>query len=317
MIDRLCYRMYREGDLPALLALWERVGWGAITPEIWRSWFVDTPHGACLIAVALTSEGEVVGQEMFTPTVLQVGGKEMRALRLSAPILREDIRSASMRSVRHPAIALWLTGSIAAASLGYQVVYALPERAWLPFFSYLYRFETAEYRCLAASHGACAGDSRLLARPVQEFGSEHEALWESARRRFPIDCGVRHDAVWLRYRLGGSLAFDVRDERGALVGYSAVKLKNGLLADAVAATPDDLREVLAATLWALADPAARAAAPDLVELKVMETPALAPVLAGLPFVPVDYSFAFVCDVLDPTLPEEELAPARWYLMPGD
>jgi hypothetical protein len=321
MLEDLKYRLYQEDNFPGVARLWEEeAGWGRLTPEVWREWFVDTPYGPCLVVVALGPRGEVFGQSVFTPAEVQVGSRTVRALRLSAPILGKEVRSSlGLRSLHHPAVALWLTGAIAGASLGYDLVYALPDPMWLPFFQSLYRFASAEYRCLVAPlAGAEGGPSGWPAGPLTEFGPEHEALWEAARARLPIHCGVRRTPGWLRYRNGAHLVVEVRDPReGVLAGYVSVQRQTGLVRDLVACRAAALAPVLeAARRWLAAQPEG----PTRLQanaIKVMEMPALEPALRELGFTPVDYHFAFVCDPLDPYLPAEAVDPGRWYVMPGD
>ena len=99
MQDQLTYRLFEDADLPGVLRLWDEAGWGTLTPEQWREWFVDGPQGPSLVTVAIDERGEVVAQEVFAPSRAVVRGREIRALRLSAPILREQIRGESLRKI--------------------------------------------------------------------------------------------------------------------------------------------------------------------------------------------------------------------------
>ncbi len=328
--QRLQYRLYCDEDLPGLRRLWqEETRWGDITPEVWRQWYVDTPHGPCLVVVAEDESGEIAGQEVFTPSCAVVGDREVRALRLSAPILRKELRRESLRRVDHPVIGLYMAAAEAASAQGFHAVYALPEYGWLPFFRWaprfgLPRFADAEYNCVslpvssALTFDGTIETDDLTARAVTEFGEEYDELWLSAKESFPINCGVVRRRDWLRFRNEGRIAVEVRDKRdGSLVGYTATKKQTGLLADALARRPADLTKVLASTLKWLATERGRLAPQELTHLKVMETPALRPALQALGFVVTDYKFAFTCSTFDSTLKPEAIAPERWYIMPGD
>jgi hypothetical protein len=322
MARPLNYRLSRPDDVPALSRLWaEESGWGEVSPQDWREWFVDTPHGPCPIVVAEAAGGELVGQLVFTPSVVQAGGREVRALRMSAPIIRKDYRASALLEVHHPAIMLWMTGAIAAAATGYKLLYNWSEVPWVRFFRAFGRFRVAEFKCLAASlrpspaYAAAAGP--LAARPVGEFGPEHEALWEAARQRFPIRCGVKRTEAWLRYRNGDHVRVEVRESAaGRLAGYACVNGKTGLFHDVVARGPDELAPVFAATLAFFAErsrePGAQADA-----LKVMGISYLEPALRELGFVPHDFRYGFITDTLDPNLDPAAFAPEEWYAMPSD
>lgn len=318
-VDELSYRVFEEGDLPGLLRLWEEAGWGSLSPQQWREWFVDGPQGPCLITVAVDPRGEIAAQEVFAPSRVSVAGREARALRFSAPILRKELRGKSLRRSEHPVFGLLGAAVAAARESGFEIVYSLPEYAWLPIFRLLPRFGLPSFDATAfgcAELPLVTALSRLKrhartveARPVALFGTEYEELWQSARQSFPIPCGVVRDAAWLTFRNSGRIALEVRETgNGSLVGYSATKRQTGLLADVLARHPEDLTAVVAATaLWL-------AAQRHVTHLKVMRTPALDPVLHELGFEPVDYRFAFTCSALGGGA---GLAPERWYVMPGD
>ena len=329
MREQLTYRLFEEGDLPGLLRLWEGAGWGTLAPEQWRAWFVDGPQGPSLVTVGVDERGEVAAQEMFAPSRAVVGGREVRALRVSAPIVSERLRGESLNNGAHPVFGLLRVAEAEAAARGFSVVYSLPEHAWLPVFRRLPRFglrpfAEAAYRCASlpleaarapeVERAACGFE----ARGVLEFGDEYEQLWGEARGSFPIDCGVVRDPGWLRFRNSGRIAVEVRERaNGQLVGYSATKKQTGLAADLLAREPGALKNVLAATLrWLDAERPAAVPA-QLTHLKVMRTPALAPALDALGFETNDYRFAFTCNTCDPALTPDDVAPDRWYILPGD
>ncbi|HVF48480.1 MAG TPA: hypothetical protein VNA19_00255 [Pyrinomonadaceae bacterium] len=342
--EQLTYRLFEERDLRGLLRLWEEAGWGTLSEEQWREWYVETPNGAALVAVAVDARGEVLAQEMFMPTRMQVGAREVRALRFSAPILRREMRGESLRRDQHPVFGLYKVAAEAAQQQGFSVVYSLPEYAWLPVFRSgprfgLPRFAEADYPCIslpltaangngvAAVHHAAGGDGvaavddvagGTTARAVAEFGEEYDALWLSARETFPVNCGIVRRRDWLRFRNSGRIAVEVRDASdGSLVGYTATKRQTGLLADILARHPRDVGRVVAATLKWLASERGASVPEALTHLKVMQTPALAPSLEAFGGERLDYRFAFTCHTLDASLAAAEIAPARWYLTPGD
>jgi hypothetical protein len=270
--------------------------------------------------VAEDGGGRVAGQLVFAPALVRMDGEDVPAVRVGAPIVDRAWRRRSVRHAEHPAARLYRAGARAAAERGFRLLYALPEHAWLPFFRWLGGFAEADPGCrivdarsgAAAAAGLAAG---LRAAPSPGFGAEYDALWEQAAASFPVRCGLERGAERLRYRIGGHLVLEVREEAGgALAGYAAVNRRTGLLVDVLARTPDETTAVLAAALAWLA------AAPDgaaLRELKAMDTPVLRPALDALGFAPLDFRFAFVCTALDPSLAADRIAPERWYLTPGD
>jgi hypothetical protein len=312
MTRALTYRLVEEHDVPALLRLWAEAGWGTLTEDVWRHWFVETPHGRCVVAVAVDEGGEVVAQEMFTPSLVSIDGREVRALRVSAPIVSASIRGISLRHPDHPVFGLYRTAVEAASAQGFGVLYSLPEYGWLPIFRLIPGFAEAVYPCVAVPLDAHQDSNAFVGRSA-EYNDEYDRLWLSARETFPIHCGVVRRHEWVRFRNSGRIAVEVRDTSdGSLTGYASVKKQTGLLADVLARSPDELPHVLNATVRWLARNRG-----GLTHLKVMQTPALAAALEGFPTEPVDYRFAFTCRTLGDALPAEAIAPERWHAMPGD
>jgi len=213
-------------------------------------------------------------------------------------------------------VGLFKTAAAAARERGFEIVYSLPEHAWLrilrlaPRFGQT-RFDSTTFGCSELPLAASSLPGTVEARPVERFGPEYEELWEEARESFPIRCGVVRDGSWLTFRNSGRIALEVRDAAdGSLVGYSATKRGTGLLADVLARRPGRLTEVIAATAaWLAADESR-----GITHLKAMRTPALEPALRELGFTPVDYRFAFTCNALGGAPGGE---PGSWYVMPGD
>ena len=328
MQGQLTYRLFADEDLPGLLRLWEEAGWGALSPEQWREWFVHGPQGPSLVTVAIDERGEVMAQKVFAPARAVVDGREVRSLRMSAPILREEIRGGSLRDGAHPIFGLLKAGEAAAAAHGFSVIYSLPEYGWLPIFRTLLRvgiprYDEAAYGCASLPlETASVSEIECAARGFEasggsEFGEEFEDLWRQAKESFPIDCGVVRDSAWLRFRNSGRITIEVRETATArLVGYSAMKKQTGLVADLLAREPGELKHVLAATLRWLA--ANRSDLPaGMTHLKVMRTPALAPAVDALGFTADEYKFAFFCKAFDSAITHEDVAPERWYILPGD
>ncbi len=330
MSANITYRLFQDGDLPGVLRLWEEEsGWGAPTPEMWRQWYRGTPFGDAIIAVAVDESGAVVGQEAFVPGRVVVNEMEVKAWRLSAPILRSDLRRHSLRDKDHPTVRLYEAAIHSAAAQGSDIVYAFPEVTWLPVFKVLARrrilfFAGVEYECVAlplAKNFSGSSGSSFVVRTVEDFGDEYTTLWQSARKNFPIQCGVERSPAWLKYKNGGHLTLAAYDQRGTLAGYVAINVQNGLMVDWLARHPAETTEVLAALIQHLAAQRASGvqAIPDVI--KAMYTPMWSAALMALGFTSVDYRFAFVCSVRDPAdspfLTAQTIAPERWYVAPGD
>jgi hypothetical protein len=340
MTAELTYRLADDKDLPAVMRLWQReTDWGTLTPELWRHWAIETPYGRSLVVVAVDDHGEIAAQVILVPSRLVVDEREVAVLRLYAATLRKDLRGMPLQSATHPVGRLYLAAAEAAVAAGYSLVYILPGSSLYPFLQRAGVAEglmTAEYGCVAISIPSTASNEagHLTARPVADFGPEYAELWRAAKRSFPIVCGIVRSPDWLRYTRtreqaraaianARHLALEVYDAQdGLLVGYTAITTAasdpgSALLLDVLARQPAQLTPVLAASIdWLAAEPGVQAT--DRIErLTAMETPELQTPLRVLGFAPVDYTFGFICRTLDPSLPAQAVAPARWYVVPGD
>jgi hypothetical protein len=307
-------RPFRPTDMPAVSRLWaEEAGWGELTAEKWTEWFERTPYGPCLVLVA-EAASELVGQIVFTPTMVQADDLTVPAMRISAPIVRRAFREGSIRSLSllHPAIKLWWDGLVTAAATGTQLVYTLPDASWKPILSLSGRFRIAEFECWEAAGPVAAGPGRWRTIGCNGFGAEHEQLWEDARARFGFGCGVRRTSAWLSYRLAGCLTRNIFDPDGRLAGWLSIHATSGLIQDVVARD----QEALVQVLWAGSAMAGEGAASPSV-VKLMVTPTLRAAAAAAGFTPANYPMPFAVDVLDPRLDPAQFTPDRWHSVPSD
>jgi hypothetical protein len=310
--QQLTYRLHSEEDIPGLLRLWEEnTGWGAMAPEQWRQWYVDTPYGPCLIPVAVDGTGAVRGQIVLTPARLAVADREVKALRLSAPILQKELRGLKRE---HPALSLYERALEAARGQQYEFIYAYPDQLVAPFFR---RYTTAgliDSNCLVmqVEPGQTNLDAGICVSPESGFGDEYERLWEESRCLWPISVGIVRSREWLKFRNGGRLTLGVRSTAGDLMGYSALDRRNGLLADCLARRPEDLARVVSATIQWLGSQA-----DTPTRIKAMASPRMTTALVNAGFTPESYKFLFAYCTLGPDLRIDPSDMSNWHLMPGD
>lgn len=316
----ICVRLFEESDLSGCLKLWaENTEWGEITEEDWRTWYQDTPHGPAIISVAVDRSGEILGQTCFTPVALQVGDRTYKGLRPSAPILMKSLRQSDLRSAEHPVIKLFLTGIEAAKTQGFELLYALPWRLWMPAFSwagdYGFDFEQAEYSCVARKLADIEPieSNNLTCQSVSEFGSEYETLWQQARINLPIECASVRDPASLLFRNGAHLNIEVRQGE-QLLGFISIKKETGLIADYLACDLKALGTVASSALHFIATEKADDVAPG--RITALDTPPISSVLGELQFSPVRFKFAFFCFPLV-DIPRSQIAPERWFLTGGE
>jgi hypothetical protein len=120
-IEFLCHSDLANQAKPEEIKLMKTEALASVTEHQFYDWYVNTPHGECLIALAIDEENRIVGQEIFTPTKVYVGGIEKKALRLSAPILAKEFRE-KMGKAAHPSIQMFRVGLNAAVECGYSLI---------------------------------------------------------------------------------------------------------------------------------------------------------------------------------------------------
>jgi hypothetical protein len=308
----LTYRLHRDEDISGLLRLWEEnTGWGQLTAERWREWYVDTPHGPCLIPVAVDETGSIRGQLVLTPARLAVGDHELKVLRISAPILLKQFRQMQRP---HPILCLYEVAVEAARAQGYCLVYAFPDQSLATFFRHLTNIRLSELECMARRADSDGPPPRpeLSVAPAIKFGAEYQDLWDDSQRAFPIALGIKRSPEWVRYRNGGRLALEVRRPDRSLLGYTCFDTKTELLTDCLARTSGELIDVLSAAIHWRKN---QINAPKAV--KAMASPMMRPALHESGFISEHFTFLFAYRVLDPALQPESFDLKSWHVMPGD
>lgn len=327
MITELTYRLYQDKDLPQVLRLWEQSsGWGAITEEQFSRWYLKTPYGPCIIVVATDDTDAVIGQLVFTPSLVHIDGKNVNALRAQAPILEENFQNVRLTHEDHPIYALFREGITTATRQGYSLVYLFPASGWTPILKSLPKHGLPEmqptaFSCFTISlqdestYNNDYGDQYVTIQSTK-FGEEYDQLWNDAAEQFPITCGVVRNADWLNWKLGRFSVFEIRNTNTKrLNGYVAVKRDSGLIVDMLSKTKQDLVTNLNLVVGALHQSNPDRITTNWTELKGMYSSMFQILFQQLST--INFSFAFGCCSLTAAIKPEQIAPARWYMMPND
>jgi len=326
-VAQLTYRLFEERDIPGILSLWESSsGWGSITEQQFDEWYIHTPFGRSLIIVATNELDEIAGQIAFIPATIFLDGKELKALRLSAPILHENFRLTDLRNPRHPAFSMVKRGIELGVKMGYHVLYSLPAHGWIGFMKLMPKFGmpdgyTAEYDCVAISLNDESGyeeesGNHLIVYTTDSFNESYDQLWADAIQMFPVSCGVVRSSSQLQWKISHHLVFEVReDER--LLGYAAYKKTDGLLVDMLARNPGDLKRVFFASVRAMHLKNPNHEVISFEEIKLMLSPQIKSLIAGIKYQPVKFQFAFGCCPLQLSVDQNSIHPEKWYIMPND
>ncbi len=326
-VAQLTYRLYEDKDLPGVLSLWENFsGWGAISEQQFRDWYLNTPDGPCLIIIAANEEDEVMGQLVLIPAKIFLTGIETKAVRISAPILHEDFRQADLRNNEHPAFMMIKAGLDIAAKQGYVMLYGLPAHGWIGLLKLFPRFglpdiQMATWDCASVS----LKDETVWEKTIYEtlhtttltsFDESYNKLWKDAAGLFPVHCGIVRHAARLQWKISPHLVIEVR-ENNKLLGYAAYKKADGLLADILAKDKHDLKKVFRSSVKAMHHKNENRVPAPFGEIKLMLSPHITPLLDEITHHKINFQFAFGYYPLQPSVKKANILPENWYIMPDD
>ena len=327
MTKQLTYRQYQDADIPALLRLWEEeTSWGSLTAPQWRDKYIDRPDGPAVIVVAVDERGDVAGQGVCAPARVGLGDREVRAARLSALILRKELRRAllSLNPLNHPVAMLYRYAVDVLRERGEGMIYSVPDPRWmrlLRIFPALHSGTFPLYSLALPLAAPVPLDHGYTVGPLQAWDQRVDRLWEVASRGY--GCMVARDSRVLRWKVGNG-DFDVLgvERDGQLVGLAASRRQGGpqwLTCDLLAVDTGDALRATLAGVANLAHSKALVAHPEhpIHKVAVLATPAMEPVVRALGFARDSYDFPLMVHILDSAIPKDAVAPARWYISAND
>ena len=101
MTKTLLYRVYENSDLDKVLELWNNLsGWGPFTKQDFLKRYVHTPYGKSLIIITTDDTEEILGQLIFIPSEIVVCGSKMKAYRVFAPVIHDQIRGIDIKNYK-------------------------------------------------------------------------------------------------------------------------------------------------------------------------------------------------------------------------
>lgn len=325
---RVEYHFYQDADAPELERLWaEQTDWGQATLQQLNRWFARAPFGKPKIVVAVDGgSGAVVGQFRFMPTLVQVDGVEVSAVRPFGTIVSPELRAGvtSANPFRQPAVAMYQLAVKELRAQGVGLIHMTPDPRWVRLFRMFPFLQCGSFPLWSRPlplDGATSMPAGYAAAPLAAWDSRVDELWRAASRLH--GCSLVRNARTLEWKVGtGEYVVTAVERGGELVGLVASRRKGDrqwLVCDLLAA---DGGEALRATLAAACEVAhaeAAAAPPErtLNKVALLATPVLAVAARELGFSPDDYTFPAVVHALDASIARDDVAPARWYVSAND
>ena len=323
---RLTYRMNRADDRDELIRLWsEQSGWDVVDSETWEHRFVKTPYGESAIALTVDKDSDaIIGQCIFIPTIVSIGGREVRAYRTFAPMLGEKLRGISLLNpFRHPLYRMYKFAIDFFSQNGVVLIHMIPDPRWLRAFQLLPNFQIGKFP-LWSLKLPLAENFKSLAnceiRDIQPDDKRLNELWQKTSKFY--DCAIVRTAKFLPWKTSHGNYFYQGVFRGdELVGFAASVYKSRdkqwLICDILAIDNESLESAVCAACHTADNFRLQNPSEDVNKIAILATDLILPIVGKLGFYRDEYDFPFVVHLLDGAIFKETVAPSRWYLSAND
>lgn len=319
--EKIIFREYVDSDLGEILDLWEYFsGWGRPDRTEFNNW-LSGPFGKVIIFLATDKSDKIVGQIFYTPTLIYLGGKEVNAVKISAPIIHEEYRSSAFAESNSLVISLFLEGNKFVKERGYNWLYTLPAYGWIKALKSihnvgLYPWKIEVFPCLKILEDE-VDDNTYMLQEISRLTNEFNLIWEKFKLNNLNLSYVNRSKEWLDYKWGKELVVGILDPKKELIGYFVIKKSSGLILDFL------MMEFLDVPLlfkklkkfhlkWMDENPSF-----GRQELKILSNNFLNPFLGQLKTQNV--SFHFVLGISSTVSAEEveKLDNSEWFIFPND
>lgn len=320
----LTYRpMKGEHELTGVCELYDIAGWGPVTPEQLKSWFVETPLGPSLMMVIADERDRLMGMSISSPYEVQLFEETAIAVRGRSSILRPELRRSGRGittvDIDDPLRLLGVAARPYVDERGWKLHFSLPNPLFLKRDE-MRTYEDEEITRDRAIHGPglrididerSGHSSPLLVSVGEDFGPEYDVLWDRARSGLGIECAVLRNARGLARARRGQFRLEVRHPSSEeLIGYAIFGWQK--LHDVLAVDGEALELVLRESIaWLRANPQ-----PRLRFFNSYPHPLYRELLMDEGAFETDWIFSFSVSTREKD-PGPELDAQRWYVTTGD
>ena len=319
------YRMYTDDDIDDLVKFWsDNSGWDQIDRTEWERRFHHTPYGKATVALAIKKK-EIVGQFVFIPTVISIDGKEVKAFRPFAPVVKESLRSALGMATLIEIIFKMYNYAIDHFRLkGISLVHMLPDPRWVRGFRFLSDIQIGDFPLwsipLPTKEKFVLPDGYEV-EPINATDEKIDLLWAKNSRLY--GCSLPRNTQTLSWKTShGDYKLVGIFYQGELVGLSTStvkeKDKQWLICDMISSDGDEtLLAIIKATCNAAHDFVTSQTGTAVEKAAILATALIEKNIKQLGFKKEKYKFPIVVQLLDPKLSKQQVAPERWYASAND
>lgn len=318
MSEEFEIREYSTFDLKGVLDLWEySSGWGRPEESVFNSW-LKTPFGKCVVVVAETEEKEIVGQIIYTPTLVYFKGKEFLSIKVSAPIIHHNFRTSVIPDSKSLIGNLFFKGNEIVKRKGFELFYVFPAHGWIRSLKSIHRmgfdpWEVEVFPCLEIVYEDEISDEINLIE-LNEFPDSVQEIWERFKYKFKDYSFVTRNLDWLKYKYRDQLILGVKDKVDNMIGYVVIKRSSGLILDFII---DDfsLTPILFRKLKIFHSKWIKNGLGQ--ELKIMSNNFLKPYLNSIKTEQVEFKFVFGISFSLSEYNGKDIEFDKWYIFPND
>lgn len=319
--EKLFFREYVESDLKEVLDLWGNFsGWGRPEEGEFNIW-LSGPFGKAIIFLATDETQKIIGQILYTPTLMYLKGIEVKAVKISAPIIHEDYRSSVFAESKSLMVKLFLEGNKYIKEKGYEWLYNMPAYGWVKSLKFIHKvglfpWEVQIFPCLQILEEDVE-DSKYMLHELNGFTNDFNLIWERFRLNNSNLSYMNRSKEWLNYKMGDELIVGIFDLEKKLTGYFVIKKSTGLILDFLMMEFADVPHLFKMlkrfhSIWIDKNPSF-----ERLELKIICNNFFKPFLDQLKTENVSFHFVFGITSTVSAEEVEKIGNYEWFIFPND
>ena len=322
-------RLYKTDDIDKLVELWnENAEWGIIDRQHWEKVFYHTPLGPSTIVIAVDEDkDEVLAQFVFMPTIISVDGREVKACKPCAPIVKKSVREdAGLPTLFNYILKMYRFAAKHLITQGVFVLHMMPDIRWVRAFQIIPGLQVAGFPLWILPFGKKDIPGLPSEYTIEEVRPSDERisdLWQKASRLY--DCCIVRNSNFLSWKVSHrNYKFVGLVKDSELAGFAVLlykaEIKGIVICDVLAESPVALKNILhAACLKALEIKSSLSEAEQLncEKVSVLATPLIEKAVADMGFEKYNYKFSLAVHVLGKGIPKKTVKPDRWYVSAND
>lgn len=324
----LQFRMHIQEDIDGLVKFWnENAGWDLIDRNEWERRFFYTPFGSASVALAEEIiNKEIVAQLIFIPTIVKVDGRNLKAYRPFAMVVKQKEKPAGYLKLVDMIYKMYSHAVDTFKENGISLIHMIPDPRWSGLLRFLPALQVGSFPLWSiplAVEEKFDLPPEYSIKTIAPDDKQIDLLCEESSRLY--GCSVLRNSASLpwktshgNYQLTG--VYKDGQLKGVVSSVAKLKDKQWLICDMITSDGD---ESLTTTIRAAYNSAMDYKITELKQgeelhkVAILSTPLIERSITLLGFKKDSYKFPMLVHLLDPTLTKKQVAPERWYASAND